>query len=57
MRELTLSGRQISTHAGDVIIACDAGIGHYDVDALVRRILFRGFEDCELLGPDADIAF
>jgi hypothetical protein len=40
----------------DRIIACDAGIGDYDIDALVRGVLLRGFEDCELLGPSANIA-
>jgi hypothetical protein len=41
----------------DRIGACDASIGDYDVYALVRGVLLRSFEGCELLRPDADIAF
>jgi hypothetical protein len=35
----------------------DAGIGDYDVDAVVRGVFLRGFEDGELVCPDRDVAF
>jgi hypothetical protein len=39
------------------IISRDAGVGDYDVDGLVWRVLFRSFEYCELFCPDPDVAF
>jgi hypothetical protein len=46
-----------STYLEDRIKACDASIGDYDVYTLMRGVLLRGFEDCELLRPDTDITF